>query len=917
MASINSSYERSHSIGENHELITYIIPDFKAVSYFEKEFSARNEFHIVEESTSSGFDIYLVEQWLSNRKIGTVISMFTGNQDQKVSVVKFTILKKQTRMYPLRFQEYLNEQILNQATLKKMDIGSQHEDSSTIHNHVDNQVLFVTNITTLPSDLNLIPLPNGDSRIVEENFLLNYNLKKLQCSGRSLSLISDKISDASEDKFRQMYNIYTPHIPIRFAIQELINIIQMGLFYFDLLDAKYCDGLLCSKTEEAIMNWWNFIGLPHFNFKASPKNGILPSSTVAAIIGLILSVKIRLQLVGGCDVPKDPFDFENFMISIGQFQKQYKLEKRRKLDLETLNKLFSVTNAKILHDPNKVYHHNEPYDETYDSNFTNSKVLSLSLNNLYPSLSNVTPMSTSKRNKNYYSKELKKFTNVVKSTVQDRINMTNEDDPTNSKSTLRIRNRLAKLTDNVSPLDVEILDLETLVKHYFVGKTLVRLWYGMGPTSTDPKLINGKGQRNRQRIQNNKQYEFVSFKDKISKNQNMPNLEEFSLYSKGLNKMKAGLQSTGLLSSTPNLSKRDVSILGKDSEKGDNGAYLGDPFIGEGRKKSFDNMYCNNAPSICNDINNELMKINGGLNRRNSFPTTKQEDNLNLMEYKRNERLLNLDELNNISRKHRSLSFSYLEDYILRSDQKLYTAESISSTHLKTVENLIQFNYLKKVFNDDIPASTSQTNQHLASAYNQLNFELMKFTNIYNQTMANKYKIIDQDLSDKLEYDINELTATTDRLTYEKRIVSKRLNELDENSKILELKLHDQCEKKLASIIEHLVHLKKFNKVFSDIKERDEIVFKLTGKDSKKLNLEKTNTQTDGITQIFKLIIVFIYDIIILVFLYFKFDKRNMNLDRIMQTWRKVDPNKNIMNKAYKWIDRDPTKDMLSGLQEK
>ena len=50
---------------------------------------------------------------------------------------------------------------------------------------------------------------------------------------------------------------------------------------------------------------------------------------MAAIVSLILSVRMRIQLVGSSDVPKDPFDFENFMIAIGQFQRQYKLDKTK------------------------------------------------------------------------------------------------------------------------------------------------------------------------------------------------------------------------------------------------------------------------------------------------------------------------------------------------------------------------------------------------------------------------------------------------------------------------------------------------------------------------------------------------------------------------------------------------------------
>lgn len=92
----------------SRELITYIIPDFRAVSYFQKEFIALNEFHLAEEGEALGFEIYLVDQWIRGRKIGGVISTYTGSRDAIVKVIKFTIIRKPSRQYPPRFQEYLN-----------------------------------------------------------------------------------------------------------------------------------------------------------------------------------------------------------------------------------------------------------------------------------------------------------------------------------------------------------------------------------------------------------------------------------------------------------------------------------------------------------------------------------------------------------------------------------------------------------------------------------------------------------------------------------------------------------------------------------------------------------------------------------------------------------------------------------------
>ncbi len=78
-----------------------------------------------------------------------------------------------------------------------------------------------------------------------------------------------------------------------------------------LADAKNIATASCAARLRRISQWWDYIGLPHFGTKPNTKAGVLSARTVAAIISFIISVKYRLQLVGGCDPPKDPFDYEN------------------------------------------------------------------------------------------------------------------------------------------------------------------------------------------------------------------------------------------------------------------------------------------------------------------------------------------------------------------------------------------------------------------------------------------------------------------------------------------------------------------------------------------------------------------------------------------------------------------------------
>jgi hypothetical protein len=982
-----SSVSRKPSIASfnpnPNELITYIVPDFNAISYIQKDFVTSGEFFLAEEAVVSGFDLYLVEQWVNSRKIGTVVWTFTGNQASKTSVIKFTILKKQLKYYPFRFQEYLNELMVNYAKIKKMD--EEHSTTSSRRNSADphhqrngdiytgrtdddllskdssnlskkltnlstltpemdqesentlsrpisrlanesktNELCFVTNLASLPSNLNLIPVPH-DSVDLEENFMINSNLKRLQCSGRSLFMTTSKISDANEDKFRHMYKINNVNIPIKFAIRELVNIIQISLFYFDLLDARYCDGLLCDKTEEAIINWWNLIGLPHFNIKPNPKNGILPARTVAAILSLILSIKLRLLMIGGCDVPKDPFEFESFMISIGQFQKQYKIEKRRKLDLETLNKLFAATNSILLPERNKI------------SNFYDS-----------PSRDNENPRTTGqlyKKNKGYYSNELRKLTNVVKNTVQDRINVSSRDlDDTSSGS--RIRNKIAKLSENLNPLDVETLDMEYLKSH-ITGKVLMRLFYENSspnvPKSGDGSKYNTHHHHHRRNIPENsaKQYKFVSLKDSITNSQNLGESTDISRYSRGLTRMKMGLQSRKVTSA--NTMKQRESVNESPCSPNNNFQSTIVDSLLQCDANSLHSEHTNKGTACDDKKFDPLEKFQFNLNRRNSFPFFMNEGNLNVLEFTKND-----NKIKNVSWK-RSLSFSSIEDHVFRGDGGSFvTIERFSYNYLKGVNTVLKHANLQKMYDSNhegkedggkyrvngtkFEQSNGQSNgtsrngkqesngnslitlpvTNIKHSYKLLNLELIRLNNVHNQMISNKVRIVDEDLSDNLQYNFHELNSSIDRLIYETRILVKRIKELEESCHLLDIKLNDQCKTKLSDIVSNLVQLRKFNQVFADPDERKKLMTKLT----RNIHIPEQKEKQEPSRNIFKIVVIFFYEMILYVFELFKFDRANMNMDRIRQSWVKLDPNRNIINQAYSFVGRDPGKGSVASKAE-
>lgn len=894
-----------HTAGE---LITYIFPDFKAVSYFQKEFIALNEFHVAEETEAQGFEIYLVDQWIRGRKIGGVVSTYTGNMEAKVKVIKFTVLRKPSKQYPGRFQEYLNEMMMNHATFKKMeqeatDGPNNQSTLDVVEDGAVNEFLLVTNLEALPSNLNLIPIPEGDTRLVEERFVLNSNLKKLNCGGRSLSLAAQKVSDASEDKFRQMYKLLDETVPIKFAIRQLVNLIQSCLFYFDFLDARYCDGLLCQKTEDAINNWWNLIGLPHFNVKPNPKSGILPSKTVAAILSLTLSVRLRLHLYGGCDVPKDVFDFENFMLSIGHFQKQAKIEKKRKLDLLTLLRLFSFTNQKFPSDSTKHTgdlsgdEHEDFYDP-YVGSYGHGKNLRqtqpLNNNSLY------------KRNKLYYSKELKKLTNVVKNTVQDHIIVREDDDnffDPPSASGGKIRNKIAsKLVDNVVPADIETLDLEFLVRKHLTGKTLKTLWYGTSHHSDQTQRtlhVGHNGHRRNSRVSSdsneNSRYKFISLKEAITMNQ------ASGLVTNDRGK-RAGRMRFGFQGRRPNvLAKMDMlSDFSNPDQVSSKQLKLNESLLDAqlNQLSCGDNDACQHAVEECFAPQLREKDTRSLLNRRNSFPIAHPgaDLNLNTIEFVREERAELLNEMLEKRERplQRSRSSSCLDEYLLPYDKPV-SEEQVCMKFLQRLMHLAKMESLR--------ANLDRSgNDKIRRTYKQMNFELVKLHNIYSQ-MQSKHENIEDNYSAVLSGRMRDITDNIDRMAFRSRDLLKKINELDENTRKFDFNMKKGSVQKLEDISEHLIRSPKFQLVFKDDEERQKIIFSLTGRDYiKKEDKEYENTYWG-----LRILVTYLYDLMVFVLQLFNFDRSKMDLDRIRKMYRKIDPNRRFIDKAYRLVGQEPS----------
>lgn len=197
---------------------------------------------------------------------------------------------------------------------------------------------MVTNLSSFPSALTVIPVPDGDIKKHRHTFIVNEDLKRLGCSGRSGLALTDP-TEATQAKFQQLYKT-SDRIPFFQSVIELIKLCQIALYMFEKLDHEYVDGLLCDVTERAVSNWWTEVGAEHYNFE--PTDGILGPSTVAALLGMLMGARNRLHWQGA-PVSKDVFEIECTKRGIAYFQKSQKLDKTRRLDRQTLFRLHTAT----------------------------------------------------------------------------------------------------------------------------------------------------------------------------------------------------------------------------------------------------------------------------------------------------------------------------------------------------------------------------------------------------------------------------------------------------------------------------------------------------------------------------------------------------------------------------------------------
>lgn len=266
-----------------------------------------------------GFESYIVEQWACQRRVSIVISSFTGNPEDVVLASSLLVPESKQDWSPalLDFMEQLSRMHMLPMETKQ-------------------GIMFVSNLSSFPSNNTLISLQRSFSQGLEL-FYVNEDLKRLKCMGR-LAVRCAAPTDASMAAFYKSFKV-SSQVPPQFAVVELITLVQIGLYYTDLLPGEFVDGLCCDYTTKAIEQWWQKFGrVIHGDKQPQP----VSATSLAGIIGFVMGIRDRLSLLG-YRIPKDPFAVQAFMHCIYQFQKGEKLEKTRKLNEPTARRLFEVT----------------------------------------------------------------------------------------------------------------------------------------------------------------------------------------------------------------------------------------------------------------------------------------------------------------------------------------------------------------------------------------------------------------------------------------------------------------------------------------------------------------------------------------------------------------------------------------------
>lgn len=315
--SLQMSRPETKFMSESHRKI--VMTDPVAFRYLEED---EDVVAIVRRVKLEGYELYCVEQWACSRTHPTfTICTYTGDPSHSI-LVNVLAVPVDEESWSKRLKVYFEAVSQSYVKEKETPLGT----------------LMVTNLNGFPSSLTVVSVPDGDIKKHREDFIVNENLKRMGCSGRAaMSLQFPQSSTIA--RFHHLYKT-SEKIPVYSAVLEIVRYCQIALVLYGKLSLAYADGLLCDPTETAISGWWNEIGLDFHNVE--PSDGAFGPTTVAALIGLLVGAYNRLKETGS-PVGKDPLDLSTMKKAIGHFQKSYKIDRTRRLDRATLDRLHRVT----------------------------------------------------------------------------------------------------------------------------------------------------------------------------------------------------------------------------------------------------------------------------------------------------------------------------------------------------------------------------------------------------------------------------------------------------------------------------------------------------------------------------------------------------------------------------------------------
>ncbi|KAF1971617.1 hypothetical protein BU23DRAFT_581445 [Bimuria novae-zelandiae CBS 107.79] len=309
--------EKAPSPAANYQ--RFVLTDPVAARYLEEDAATQV---LSRREKLEGYEVYLVEQWACSRIHPTfVITNYTGDPKDVVYGFVLSVPKDESKWSPL-LRTYFKALGDFHARRRETTLG----------------VVMITNLSSFPSSLTIIPVPDGDIKKNREYFFVNENLKRLGCSGRTGIKLAEP-SSATQAKFHQLYRT-SDKIPIHSAVIELVKLCQVALVLFGKLEPEYADGLLCDVTEQAINDWWVEFGNDYYTVE--PHDGSLGPTTVAALLGMLMGARNRLR-AWNAPVSKDVFDVESTRRGISYFQKDQRITRTRYLDRQTLERLRRAT----------------------------------------------------------------------------------------------------------------------------------------------------------------------------------------------------------------------------------------------------------------------------------------------------------------------------------------------------------------------------------------------------------------------------------------------------------------------------------------------------------------------------------------------------------------------------------------------